>query len=373
MIVHRNSNQPIVRCDQCPGRPILATHREDTDTRKCVRCQGEHRWLSQQHPEDHLCEVCRRECPMCQAATDEESGICRACQGRCRTCSSPLPPRPASAETITRVEAGQRKDKHRRWARTYYPRAWDQCDACQRTAPTADPVRAVLTALPDKLLRACGGGVPPAVLQTIHDELLRQPAARLTARIERRWWTTWANRPLEREADDGKDGYRPDDVAVWLLAPTPCAGRCEEGWHPAPPERPADDDQPCSVCRGGWLLPGRGSSPHNADNDQSRGRTEAGPVQGRGPYPGPSGRLPAPTPRMRGPRRHLRPPRHRPPPPMPHLPGLAPLHLRRPLRPQRRRHLPDLFRPLRSAEHIHAPRRRPDPAVSTWWPVGDHE
>ncbi|WP_251983043.1 hypothetical protein [Streptomyces violaceusniger] len=52
--------------------------------------------------------------PMCQAATDEESGICRACQGRCRTCSAPLPPRPASAETITRVEAGQRKDKHRR-------------------------------------------------------------------------------------------------------------------------------------------------------------------------------------------------------------------------------------------------------------------
>ncbi|MFE9007440.1 hypothetical protein ACFYOY_35875 [Streptomyces sp. NPDC007875] len=270
MIVHRNSNQPIVRCDQCPGRPILATHREDTDTRKCVRCQGDHRWLAPPHPEDHLCEVCRRECPVCQAATDEEEGgICRACQGRCRTCSAPLPARPASAETITRVEAGQRKDQHRRWARTYYPRAWDQCDTCQRTAPAADPVRAVLTALPAKLLRACGGGVPPAVLQTTRDELLRQPAARLTARIERRWWTTWANRPLERKADAGEDGYRPDDVAVWLLAPTPCAGRCEDGWYPAPPDRPAEDDQPCSVCRGGWLLPGRGPSPHNPDNDQS--------------------------------------------------------------------------------------------------------
>ncbi|MEV8057158.1 hypothetical protein AB0P37_11665 [Streptomyces antimycoticus] len=278
MILHRNTDRPTIRCDQCPGRPILPTHRDDTDTRKCVRCQGEHRWLPQPHPDDHLCAVCRRECPVCQAATTEEEGRpCRACQDRCRTCSAPLPARPASAETITRVEPEQRKDKHR-WARTFYPRAWDQCDACQRTASSADPVRTVLAALPDKLLRACGGGVPPAVLQTIHDELLRQPAARLTARIERRWWTTWASRPLERKADED-DGYQPDDVAVWLLAPTPCAGRCEDGWSPAPPDRPTEDDQPCSVCRGGWLLPGRGPDPHkNNDDGPNDSQTQSAPT-----------------------------------------------------------------------------------------------
>ncbi|MFF7652341.1 hypothetical protein ACFZCY_21365 [Streptomyces sp. NPDC007983] len=267
MILHRNTDRAIVQCDQCPGRPVLPTHLEDIDTRRCVRCQGEHRWLPQPHPEDHLCTVCRRECPVCQAVTDQEGRPCRGCQGRCRTCSAPLSERPASAEATTRVEPDKRKDKHRRWTRTYYPRAWDQCDACQRTATTTDPVRAVLSALPGKLLRACGGGVPPAVVQTVRDELLRQSAARLIARIERRWWTTWANRPLEREADAGEDGYRPDDVAVWLLAATSCAGRCEDGWHPAPADRPTDDDQPCGVCRGGWLLPGHGPDRHPDEDD----------------------------------------------------------------------------------------------------------
>ncbi|GLV79927.1 hypothetical protein Shyhy02_79270 [Streptomyces hygroscopicus subsp. hygroscopicus] len=90
---------------------------------------------------------------------------------------------------------------------------------------------------------------------------------------------------LARLARDsvGQRGDRDDDplgdVAVWLLAPTLCAGRCEDGWHPAPPERPAEDDQPCSFCRGGWLLPRRGSSPHNGDNDQYG--DEQGQVQSR--------------------------------------------------------------------------------------------
>ncbi|WP_244409929.1 hypothetical protein [Streptomyces albofaciens] len=145
------------------GRPVLSTHREETDTRRCVRCQGEHRWLALPHPEDHLCAVCRRECPGCQAPTSDGER-CRACRDRCRTCAGPLPQRPEYASGITHVEPGKRKDRRRKWARTYFPRSWDrdQCDACQTAASAKDPLRAVLAALPDKLVLACGGGVPPA-------------------------------------------------------------------------------------------------------------------------------------------------------------------------------------------------------------------
>ncbi|MCP9213286.1 hypothetical protein [Streptomyces cucumeris] len=209
--------------------------------------------------------MCRRECPVCQAVTDQTDGkLCRHCQGRCRTCSTRLPQRPAP--TPTRVEATHRKDKRDRWARIYYPLTGDQdlCDACQRATVSTDPLRAVLAALPDKLLHACGGGVPATVVQTIQTELLRTTAARIAARIERRWWGTWAVRPLKREAEPGQDGYGPDDVAVWLLAPTPCDGRCEDGWRPA--TRPTEDDQPCPVCRGGWLLPDRRLEPDTRDD-----------------------------------------------------------------------------------------------------------
>ncbi|WP_030661434.1 hypothetical protein [Streptomyces rimosus] len=257
-----SADRAVIRCDQCPGRPVLATHREETDTRRCVRCQGEHRWLAQPHPEDHLCAVCRRECPGCQAPTSNGER-CRACRDRCRTCAGPLPQRPAYASGVTHVEPGKRRDRRRKWARTYFPRSWDrdQCDACQTAASARDPLRAVLAALPDKLVLACGGAVPPAVVDLVHDELQRHPAARIAARVERRWWQGWAGRPLRRDGDGRRDGYGPDDVAVWLLTPTACNGRCEDGWLPAPPERPDRDDVPCPVCRGGWLLSSRRDEP----------------------------------------------------------------------------------------------------------------
>ncbi|MCF3143760.1 hypothetical protein [Streptomyces platensis] len=65
-------------------------------------------------------------------------------------------------------------------------------------------------------------------------------------------WRSWCSRPLTRDADDRTEGYRPDDVALWLLIPTPCSGQCEDGWRLA--DRPDRDDEPCTVCRGGRLL-----------------------------------------------------------------------------------------------------------------------
>ncbi|MFE1775522.1 hypothetical protein [Streptomyces sp. NPDC059008] len=253
MNLRYTTDRAVIRCDQCPGQPILPTHREETDSRRCVRCQGENRWLPQPHPEDHLCTVCRRECPSCQALTPNGER-CRVCRGRCRTCAEPLPERPDYASGITHVEPEKRKDRHRKWTQTFFPRAWDwdQCDACQNAARASNPLRVVLAGLPDKLVLACGGGVPPTVVDMIYDELQRHTPAQLAARVERRWWRSWSSRPLSREAEGNREGYRPDDVAAWLLAPTPCGGQCEDGWHLA--DRPDRDDEPCKVCRGGRLL-----------------------------------------------------------------------------------------------------------------------
>ncbi|MEV0604528.1 hypothetical protein AB0I82_35250 [Streptomyces sp. NPDC050315] len=258
------TNRAIICCEQCPGQPILPTHREDTDTRRCIRCQGEHRVLPQPHPEDHLCKVCSRECPTCQAPTPK-GGRCRACQGLCRTCSAPLPKRPDPAEKVTHVAPEDRKDRHRKWKRTYYARSWDwdQCEDCQEAETAANPVRAVLAALPDKLIRACGGNISPDVIEMVQSELQWHTVRWLAARIERRWWGGWAGRPLQRKADEKQEGYRADDVVLWLLTPTQCSGRCEDGWRLAPPERPDQDDQPCTVCRGGRLL----TTPREAADD----------------------------------------------------------------------------------------------------------
>ncbi|CAM5671626.1 hypothetical protein SANTM175S_02715 [Streptomyces antimycoticus] len=118
------------------------------------------------------------------------------------------------------------------------------------------------------------------------------------------------------------------------LPPHRALGGAKMGWHPAPPDRPTEDDQPCSVCRGGWLLPGRGPDPHNKDDDRPNdSQTQSAPTASQ-PHSSPSGRLPAAAPRMRRPGRHLRPPRRRPLQAVPHLPGLAPLHVRCPLRPR---------------------------------------
>ncbi|KUL51376.1 hypothetical protein ADL22_06135 [Streptomyces sp. NRRL F-4489] len=265
MSVRYSAERAEVRCDQCPGRPVLPTHREETDPRRCVRCQGEHRWLPQPHPEDHLCRVCRRECPGCQALTPD-GGPCRACRGLCRTCSAPLPHRGPEADEVVRIAPERRKDHRHRWARTYFPRTWDRdrCDACQEGPAASDPVRAVLSALPAKVVRACGGAVPPAVVETARSELRHRTARQLVARIERRWWGGWAARPLSRPESADREGYRPDDVALWLLAPTPCAGGCEDGWRLT--GRTGTEDVPCPVCRGGR----RPAERPGADDDEER-------------------------------------------------------------------------------------------------------
>lgn len=255
MIPRPDRSLATVRCEECPGRPVLPTHWEEVRTGLCVRCQEEKRPLPLPHPPDHLCKVCRRECPNCGALTTA-GGRCRACQGTCRTCSTPLPERPAPADELVQVKPEGRKDRRRKWTRTYYPRSWgrSQCASCA-AKDAADPVRTVLAALPERLVHACGGAVPPAALQTIRSELTRRTPAQLIARVERRWWASWAHRRLERKpGESGQESWRPDDVVVWLLAPTPCPEQCEDGRHLAPPEHPDRDDTPCTACKGGLLL-----------------------------------------------------------------------------------------------------------------------
>ncbi|MFI9240814.1 hypothetical protein [Streptomyces sp. NPDC053079] len=108
---------------------------------------------------------------------------------------------------------------------------------------STDPIRAVLAAIPDKLLRACGGVIPRSAMEMIHDELSYRTTRQITARIERRWWNSWASRPLQRATDEKQEGYGPDDVVLWLLAPTPCSARCEDGFSADNP------DWPCPACK----------------------------------------------------------------------------------------------------------------------------
>ncbi|MEU1628250.1 hypothetical protein ABZ746_23545 [Streptomyces sp. NPDC020096] len=137
------------------------------------------------------------------------------------------PPRPGSERTRLR-----------------FPSTWSKtlCDAC--VDGYASREQHILRAFPQKLLRACNGHLPMRAVHIVRDELDRcMPVHRLVARIERRWWQGWTHRPLAREADEDVEGYGPDDVAVWLIAPTACRGKCEDGWDPQ------DPDQPCSVCQ----------------------------------------------------------------------------------------------------------------------------
>ena len=274
MFAPPSANKSVVRCDQCPGRPILRTHNENVDSRKCVRCQGEQRWLPQPHPDDHLCSVCARECPRCQATTDRTGQLCRACRGICRTCMAPLPERDPKPR-VTHIEPAQRKDRKHRWRQTFYERTWDrdQCDACRAAAHGPDPVAAVLAAFPAKLVRACGGGFPHKVYDSVRDQLDYTPPAQLAARIDRRWWRTWATLPLERQSSAERDGYRPDDVALRLLEATSCPGRCEDGWLPATRD-PGADDRPCPHCRGGRPITETADS-YEEDQDTARRNTSS--------------------------------------------------------------------------------------------------
>ena len=242
-----------VRCEVCPGYPALPTKNHDAKLDRCIRCQGNDRRLPLPHPEDHLCQVCRRECPTCQAPTPK-GGECRTCQSKCRLCQTPLPRRPhtatalaaneatARSSTIRVVASGERKDRKgdkTRWPKVFFPRSWEEglCDGCRTASSSTDPVRQVLAAFPEKLLRACGGTAPPSVMDTIRAELRHHHPRQLAQRIERRWYGSWANLPLRREETDDQEAYRPDDVAVWLLAPHPCRARCDDGWVPGDPDR----------------------------------------------------------------------------------------------------------------------------------------
>lgn len=233
----------IVRCPTCPDHPVLNAP-EETDTRRCIRCQGEHRRLREPHPSDHLCDVCRSECPRCDApAGPGLGGLCRACSGRCRDCGGPLPSR---ANDTTVVTAPPRTGGDR--TRVLFPSTWTKslCDACLRSRSDGrgpDREQQVTRALPPKLLRACGGHAPARAVHVIRAELDRVGVRRLTDRVERRWWQQWSDRPLRRAADDDTEGYGPDDVAVWLVVPSACRGGCEDGWLPDNP------DEPCPVCR----------------------------------------------------------------------------------------------------------------------------
>ncbi|SEQ96174.1 hypothetical protein [Streptomyces radiopugnans] len=232
-----------VHCPVCPGMPVLPVPGE-VDHRRCIRCQGKERLLPEPHPEDHLCDVCRRECPTCNAPSPS-GGLCRRCRGLCRTCEQALPARP-DADVVRKESRSRKPDKRApQWERVYFNRSWqsDQCDACQNAAKSPDAVRAVLAALPGKVMRACGGSAPATVVDTIRAELRHHTPAQLADRVERRWFGGWASRPLHKEADEHQDGYRPDHVAVWLLAPSGCPARCDDGWVPG------DPDRPCPACR----------------------------------------------------------------------------------------------------------------------------
>lgn len=228
----------VVRCPTCPDHPALDAP-ADVDVRKCVRCQGDHRWLPLPHPTDHLCEVCRSECPRCDApAGPGRGGLCVACQGICRECGAPLPDRSAEPAVVTvpPVKKGGRE-------RVFFSStlAKTLCDNCRHGR--VDRERLVVRAFPQKLLRACGGTVPHRAMQIVRAELEYLPPRRLTERVERRWWQQWANRPLNGSEADDAEAYGPDDVAVWLIVPHSCPARCEDGWLPENP------DAQCPTCR----------------------------------------------------------------------------------------------------------------------------
>lgn len=214
----------------------------DTDARKCVRCQGEHRWLPEPHPVDHLCKVCRTECPGCGAPTGMPgAGLCRACRRVCRICQAQLPPpEPQTPPQPAQGPAdgpGRPRERHR-----FTSPAWQLlCPSCRRPQGAE---REVLSAYPPKLLRACGGHVPAKAVRVIQDELLYHLPRVLAARIERRWHTRWTHRKLSYDGDGEQwTAYGPDDIALWLVAPTSCPGRCEDGWVRDEPDRQ------CPVCR----------------------------------------------------------------------------------------------------------------------------
>jgi hypothetical protein len=197
------------------------------DIRKCVRCLD--RKLPLPHPRDHLCEVCRRECPYCDRPTDT-GGVCRGCRRACLVCAKPLD------------DVGDE--------------AW--CVDCRSTREAGDPFLRVVSAFPAPLARACRYRYTPEVAQEIHVQVRRHGAARLVDRMHRRWFERWAHVPLTAET--------VHEVALELVRGGECAAGCEDGFT-------ARGDF-CPVCRPGNDRPQRtygGPPPKAAEGARALG------------------------------------------------------------------------------------------------------
>lgn len=254
------------RCSECPGRPVLPT-RCEIDVRRCVRCQGKRRWLPLPHPADHLCRWCRSECPGCGApsprGTDEPGALCLPCRGRCRLCSAQVPQRPEVEPTAiapkTRRAGSQEQVQKRPRRLLPNPALAALCDVC-REQEGRDSIHTVLRAIPEPVVRACRGELPAFLLEAIRSELAHRTAAQLAERVERRWWNYWSNQPLRQSLWVHAPGHSPDHVAFWLVSPTECVSRCEDGFLPH------DMSVSCASCR---PVPVRTPNPVKAAGDHS--------------------------------------------------------------------------------------------------------
>ncbi|GAA1553479.1 hypothetical protein GCM10009731_04590 [Streptomyces globosus] len=276
-----------VRCSDCPGKPVLPT-RCEIDIRRCVRCQGKRRWLPVPHPLDHLCRWCRSECPGCgapsPAGSDMPGELCLSCSGRCRLCSEPVPERPAMEPVVIppKPQRPGSRDRANKWPRILLPAPAlaDLCDAC-RARGSRDPVQTVLKALPEPVVRACHGRLPAFLLEAIRAELAHRSPAQLADRVERRWWNYWSNQPLRQDPTPRTPGHSPEHVAYWLISPTDCPVRCEDGFQPLDPA------VPCATCH---PAPSPAPSPAAAASDHSAAfaasiRTQLQSRPGRNPRP----------------------------------------------------------------------------------------
>lgn len=168
----RGMRQTALVCTGCPGNPAVEVYRgvpgaaapPTQDVRVCVRCQD--RPLKLPHPPDHLCSVCRRECPYCDRPT-ATGGICRACRRACLVCAQPLD-----------------HDGSDQW-----------CGRCRMTRETGDPFLKVVSAFPGPLARACRYRYTTDVAREIHEQIRRHGVARIIDRMHRRWFERWARTP----------------------------------------------------------------------------------------------------------------------------------------------------------------------------------
>lgn len=229
----------IVRCTDCPTHPVLPTA-SPIDQRRCARCQGPHRWLPVPHPEDHLCPHCRAECAECgtQLPLDSTGCLCRACNGSCHRCGNRLPQ--SALQTASAV----------------YPRAAVGvqlhgllCDAC---LSYREQYAGLLAALPNALATHF---ISADVHRLIETQLTTRSFGQLRRRIDRRWYSRFSANPISypgsgrppvyvvRDENGERTTHSMDELLTWLIQPSSCTARCEDGWHPDNP------DQACLTCQ----------------------------------------------------------------------------------------------------------------------------